>query len=48
MNAAGPEPGAAFFVEGGAQLQNTDGRCWQGTYSTPLVNDGTQFKAAAD
>jgi DNA-binding beta-propeller fold protein YncE len=30
------------------QLQHTDGGCWQATYSTPLVNDGLQFRATAD
>jgi hypothetical protein len=30
------------------QLQHSDGGCWQATYSTPVVNEGTQFRATAD
>lgn len=31
-----------------AQLQNSESGCWQATYSAPVVNDGTRFRATAD
>jgi hypothetical protein len=30
------------------QLLNSSGGCWEGTFSSPSVNDGTRFKAKGD
>ena len=31
-----------------AQLVSDSGACWEATYSTPLLNDGTRFRARVD
>lgn len=43
-----PLPAGPLALPVRVQLRNSVGGCWEGTFSTPSVNDGIRFKAKGD